>query len=221
MKNKTSKLIAAGVLLSVATLGTSAFAESTGVTKTQVGFSNSYIPEGPEGDLDFLWLPKTFDFKQDNTILNKTMTLNEATQVAQYVVVKDERTSNEDSAWSLSASASQLVDPTGSNHLSTSTKYKFKSNIKGYESIKGDNSEAPDEESVIGGSQARMVAPSDTSLATDSNAVKLMEADNRGANEARGKHALEMTDIKLEVPAGGVRNVIYDGQINWTLTNGI
>lgn len=125
MKNKTSKLIAAGVLLSVATLGTSAFAESTGVTKTQVGFSNSYIPE------------------------------------------------------------------------------------------------APDEESVIGGSQARMVAPSDTSLATDNNAIKIMEADNRGANEARGKHALEMTDIKLEVPAGGVRNVIYDGQINWTLTNGI
>lgn len=221
MKNKKMKLIAAGILLSVTTIGTSAFAQTSGITKTQVGFSNSYIPEGPEGDLDFLWLPKSFDFKQDNTILNKTMTLNEATGVAQYVVVKDERTSNEDSAWSLSASANQLVDPTGSNKLSTSTKYKFKSDIKGYESIKGDNSEAPDEESVIGSSSATMVAPTDTQLATDGSRIKIMQAENKGANEARGKHALEMKDIKLEVPAGGVRNVIYDGQIEWTLTNGI
>ena len=222
MKNNMIKLMTVGMVITTVGVGTTALAESTnGVTKTTVGFSNSYQPEGPEGDLDFLWLPKVFDFKQDNTVLNKTMVLNEATNVAQYVVIKDERISNETSSWSLGASETQLVDPTGDNKLSTSTKYKFKSEIKGYESAKGDNSEAPDDDSVLGESTARLVAPNETSISTDGSGIKIMEADNRGANEARGKHALEMRDIRLEVPAGGVRNVIYDGEIEWTLTNGI
>lgn len=221
MKNKMIKFMAAGMILSMATVGTSAFAQSTGITKTQVGFSNSYKPDGDEGDLDFLWLPKTFDFKQDNTILNKTMVLEEATKVNQYVVIKDDRISSEASAWSLGASASQLIDPTGSNTLSQSTKYKFKNDIKGYQSIKGDNSEAPDEESVIGSSGARLVNPTATTIATDNSMVKIIKAEDRGADESRGKHALEMSDINLEIPAGGVRNVIYDGVIEWTLTNGI
>lgn len=213
------KKLVAGLLTSASVLGIclsggTAFADNVTDQDTQVGIGfGEHITGGPEdGELQIAWLPKEFNFGSGKTPDASLAVDYDVTGGAKkYVVVSDERPGVGVEKWELTAKLGDLKTTTG-NKLAGAT-INFAGAMKGY----AGNKAPEDPASVIApGSRTATVPTGTISLAQGATGTLVME-DTVGTSY-KGKTALEMTNIKLNVPGGAaLDNQTYTGTVTWSL----
>lgn len=214
------KKLVAGLLTSASVLGiclsggTAFAAVQEEDTTVGIGFGEHINPPG--GELQIAWLPKTFDFGSGHTPdAANAVAYPAAGNAKKYVVVSDARPETGVEKWTLTAKLSDLKD--GSNTLSGAT-LDFKTAMMGYSG----NKAPEDAGSVIAPGARTAVVPTDASLVPGGSAVKVMNDDGAGTSSYKGKTAVEMTDIELNVLGGkALDNKTYTGAVTWSLDDTI
>lgn len=197
-----------------------------GSTGGSVGFSGHVPPTTPSnGDLDLVWVPRSFEFGNSNTNTTAATTYNAANGATKYVVVRDRRVANgttqTPNAWELTAKASTLAD---GGAVLTGAQYTFSGNqLKNYNSVSGADTEAPEStgaiDNALPGGHTAAVTANVTLPADGTTSVKVMEAT---ATAIDGKYAAELNNISLVVPANtSQEGKQYKGTVDWSLDDTI
>ncbi|MGG5329581.1 WxL domain-containing protein [Enterococcus sp. AZ163] len=215
MKKKVwAGLLASASVLGVCIAGGTALAAEvdTHDTNVGIGFSGHTTPPGTD-DLTLKWAPISFDFGSSNTVNAAAQAFNEDTGAKKYVVVSDARTTGSDE-WKLTAELSQLTS--GSSTLTGAT-LSFDSVKKGYVGTAAPETAG----SIITPTAAHTatVAAASQTLTPGATAVVVM---SDASVSYKGDTAMEMDNIKLNVPGGvAVEGKQYSGKLTWSLNDAI
>ncbi|EOH94184.1 WxL domain-containing protein [Enterococcus pallens] len=203
-------LVTSASVLGVCVAGATAFAavKDTHDTNVGIGFSGHTTPPGSD-DLTLKWAPISFDFGSSNTVNAAAQAFNEDTGAKKYVVVSDARTTGSDK-WELTAKLTQLTS--GSSTLTGAT-LSFDSVKKGYVGTASPETVG----SIIAPTAlhtATVTSPTQT-LTPGAAAVVVM---SDGTTSYKGDTAMEMDNIKLNVPGGvAAEGKQYSGKLTWSL----
>jgi len=218
------KRIFAGLLASATVLGvfvaggTALAAEKDSYdTEVGIGFSAHTPPPGTD-PLTIQWAPISFDFGSTNTVNTAAVSFSETSGANRYVVVKDGRAESGSDKWELTAKLSDMKD--GSVQLTGAT-LSFDAVKKAY---MGTGPEAPEETGMIAAPTALHTATvtATQTLAQSATAVKVMDDDGAGTTSHKGSTAMEMTNIKMNVPANAAQSgKQYKGTLTWSLDDTI
>ncbi|MBO0410528.1 WxL domain-containing protein [Enterococcus hulanensis] len=211
------KKLLAGVLASATVLGVCmaggaalAAEQDTVTTNAGIGFTD-YVPGGT-GDLAIKWAPGSFDFGTTNTVNASATAYNEDSGAKKYIVIQDKRAETNADKWELNVGLSDIKS--GSAQLTGAT-LEFDAAVQAYQ-----GTATPE-------SPGSIVAPTDqTATVTNVKQVlnqggvaqKVMEDDGSGTSSYKGTTALEMDEIKMNVPAGVAKEGRqYSGTVTWSL----
>lgn len=215
MKKKLlAGLLASASVLGVCVLGATALANEVDSHDTTVGigFSGHTTPPGTD-DLTLKWAPISFDFGSSNTVNAAAQAFNEDSGSKKYVVVSDARTTGSDE-WKVTAELTQLTS--GSSTLTGAT-LNFDSVKKGYVGTAAPETSG----SIIAPTAAHTatVASANQTLTPGATAVTVM---SDAVTSYKGDTAMEMDNIKLNVPGGiAVEGKQYSGKLTWSLNDTI
>lgn len=207
-------LVSSATVLGICVVGGTALAAEvdTHDTNVGIGFSGHTTPPGTD-DLTLKWAPISFDFGSSNTVNAAAQAFNEDTGAKKYVVVSDTRSSGSDE-WKLTAKLTQLTS--GSSTLTGAT-LNFDSEKKGYVGTAAPETAG----SIIAPTLAHTatVASANQTLTPGAAAVTVM---SDAASSYKGDTAMEMDNIKLNVPGGvAVEGKQYSGKLTWSLDDTI
>lgn len=186
-------------------------------TDVKVGFTEHSGPH--PGNLAVRWSPFEFDFNSNNAVNAANTSLNEVKNNKKYLVVSDERAFASTNEWKLTGELGTLKTTT-SDEL-TGAVLKFDTALHGYTGTK-----APEEPGsiVAFGARSAVVSGANISIAADSTAspTNIMEDNGGGIGAYTGDTALEMSNIKLEVPGGVAKSGSqYSTKLTWSLEDAI
>ena len=212
-------LLASATVLGVFVAGGTALAaeKDSHDTEVGIGFSAHTPPPGTD-PLTILWAPINFDFGTTNTVNTAAATFNETSAANRYVVVEDDRVESNADKWELTAKLSDMKD--GTVQLTGAT-LSFDAVKKAY---MGTGAEAPEETGMIAAPTALHTATVTASqtLAQSATAVKVMEDDGGGTSSYKGTTAVEMSNIKMNVPGDAAQaGKQYKGTLTWSLDDTI
>lgn len=216
MKKKIlAGLLASASVLGVCMAGGTALAAEVDSQDTNVGigFSGHTTPPGTD-DLTLKWAPISFDFGSSNTVNTAAQAFNEDTGAKKYLVVSDGRTETGAEEWKLTAKLTQMTS--GSSTLTGAT-LSFDSEKKGYVGTAAPETAG----SIIAPTAAHTatVAAATQTLTPGAAAVTVM---SDAASSYKGDTAMEMDNIKLNVPGGvAVEGKQYSGKLTWSLDDTI
>lgn len=213
MKKKLlAGVLASATVLGVCMAGGSALAADlpdTVETKAGIGFTD-YV-SGGEGDLAIKWAPGSFDFGATNTVNTSVTEYNEDSGVAKHVVIEEKR---EGASWELTVGLSDIKS--GSAQLTGAT-LEFDADVKAYQGTAAPESPG----SIVDKTAAHTatVASANQVLTQGVNNQPVMEDDGNGTSSShKGTTALEMSNIKMSVPAGVAKaGRQYSGTVTWSL----
>lgn len=203
-------LLTSASILGVCTAGGAVSAAEVDSVDTTVGIGFSGHAPGPNpGPLELKWAPISLDFGSSNTVNTATEAFAEESGSKKYVVVKDERAGQTDK-WQVSAKLGNLMS--GTAQLAGAT-LKFDTALQGYQ---GDAApESPGSIVPPEGTATTVVA---ASLDQGASAQVLFEDGTAGSGTYQGASAMEMNNIKLEVPGNiAVAGKQYTGTLTWSL----
>ncbi|MGG5369399.1 WxL domain-containing protein [Enterococcus sp. AZ196] len=211
-KKLVAGLLASASVLGICLSGGTALAAEVQKEDTTVGIGFGEHVNPPGGELQIAWLPKSFDFGSGHTPDAVNAVDYTAKGAAKkYVVVSDARAESNADKWILTAKLSDLKD--GANTLSGAT-LKFNTTLMGYSGDKAPE----DPTSVIPAGTRTAVVPATASLTPGAAATTVMNDDGAGTTSFKGKSAVEMSDIKLNVLGGkALDNKTYTGTVTWSL----
>lgn len=195
-----------------------------GSTGGSVGFSDHIVPPNPgTGKLQLLYIPKSFDFKNDNSNTTAAKTYAASNGQTKYAVVRDERTAAPTDEWKLTAKASTLVDGTD---VLTGASYETTGNaVKQYVSASGANTEVPETAGAVVALPGSVTGPTFTaaqSWKADGTTTNVVAQGSDAAGTSKDKFALELNGISLKVPANTSKDgKQYKGKIDWSLEDAI
>lgn len=220
MKKKVlAALFTSMTLASLVVSGSAVLAEEvdSGDTEVGIGFTG-HTPIDPDPtleDLTLAWVPARLDFGSDNEVNTVATDFTEVSGANKYVVVKDNRTDDARDQWKLTAGLSDIMS--GSSKLNSAT-LGFATEVKDYN---GDGTEAPEVAGVITPkvNATATVASATQSLAQSTSGISMM---TDATTSYRGFTAMELSDIKLSVPANvGQEGKQYVGTLTWSLDDTI
>ncbi|MDT2659194.1 WxL domain-containing protein [Enterococcus hulanensis] len=211
------KKLLAGVLASATVLGVcmaggaaQAAVKDTVTTEAGIGFTD-YVPGGNEA-LAIKWAPGNFDFGTTNTVNTSATAYNEDSGSKKYIVIKDERTETNTDKWELNVGLSDIKS--GSAQLTGAT-LEFKATKQAYQGTA--TPESPGS-IVAPTSDHTATVTSTTQVLSQGVTQKVMEDNGNNTSSYKGTTALEMDEIKMNVPAGVAREGRqYSGTVTWSL----
>ena len=210
-------LLASATVLGVFVAGGTALAaeKDSHDTEVGIGFSAHTVPPGTD-PLTILWAPINFDFGTTNTVNTAAATFNETSAANRYVVVEDDRVETNADKWELTAKLSDMKD--GTVQLTGAT-LSFDAVKKAYTGTAAP--EAPG--SIIAPTALHTATvPATQTLAQSATAVKVMEDDGGGTSSYKGTTAVEMSNIKMNVPGNAAQaGKQYKGTLTWSLDDTI
>ncbi|HFP7420794.1 TPA: WxL domain-containing protein [Enterococcus faecalis] len=187
-------------------------------TDIGIGFSG-HGPGTTPGPLDIQWAPIGLDFSNSNMVNTAAVqAFPETTGTNKYVVVSEKRSNEPTREWSLTAQLSDLTNAGGSETL-TGAGLKFDAAVKGYT---GTNTPESPGSIVDKGARTATVNASSQSVTAGAAAVPVMKDAGTGGASFLGSTAMEMSNVKLEVPANAAKiNQQYSGTLTWSLNDTI
>ncbi|GGC95360.1 WxL domain-containing protein [Enterococcus sp. DIV0242_7C1] len=211
----SSLLLSTVILASVG--GTKALAAPQGEmsTDTHIEFSGHTPNPNPEGDLNLIWVPTTFEFGNHDVADNATASTSYEMQnpLPKYTVVEDKRT-DAHGQWTVKAASSELKS--GSNSLAGAQINITNTAVKQYTPT--DNTVVPESTGAIvdaPGSWSNVTVSSNIQLAAGGAAQEVMTAT--GSAVENGKYAAEFGNVTLQVPQSQAKEGNYTGTVTWTL----
>lgn len=220
MKKKIfAGMLASATVLGLCVAGGTAFAteKDTYDTEVGIGFSAHTPPPGTD-PLTIQWAPISFDFGSTNTVNTAAATFNETSGANRYVVVKDGRAETGADKWELTAKLSDMKD--GAVQLTGAT-LSFDAVKKAYTGTGVEAPEAPGSIAAATPGHTAVVGGTQT-LAQSAAAVKVMEDDGGATSSYKGSTAMEMSNIKMNVPANAAQSgKQYTGKLTWSLDDTI
>lgn len=217
MKKKVfAGLLASVSLLSLVVSSGSAYATEADSYDTRVGIGFTGHDPGPgTGDLRLAWAPIEFDFGKANEVNTLVQDFDEDTGSNKYLVVQDLRATDPANTWELTAGLSNLTS--GSSRL-IGAELNYDVAIKDYN---GDGSELPEQSGVVTTLTDRTAVLSNSATTgsetfAQGDPAKVVMSDV--AESYNGFTAMEMTNIKLNVPANIAQaGRQYSGTLTWSL----
>lgn len=211
MKKKLlASLLASASVLGVCVASSVALAAEVDSQDTNVGigFSGHVTPPGTDA-LTLKWAPIDFDFGSANTVNAAAQAFSEDTGAKKYVVVSDSRAETGAEEWMLTAKLTPMAS--GASTLTGAT-LSFDSTVKAYVGTAAPETAG----SIIAPTgQTATVAAANQTLTPGAAALKVMSDT---ASSYKGDTAMEMTNIKLNVPGGvAVQGKQYSGKLTWSL----
>jgi len=208
------KRLVAGLLTSATVVGLfatggTAFAAEVDSAESEVGigFSN-HIPGKTPGPLEIKWAPINLNFDDSNDYTQTSF--NEVTGSKMYTVVNDSRGGATDK-WELSAKLGNLMS--GSTQL-VGAQLEFDAVKQGYTGTA--KPELPG--SIIAPTGSAAVTAANFTLSQGAAATKVMEDGTGGTGTFQGASAMEMSNIKLNVPSNVVNaGKEFTGKLTWSL----
>lgn len=218
MKKKLfASLLASATLLSIfaAGIGANASVKDSEDTEVGIGFSGHIEPPGTD-PLTLKWAPQNLDFGSANAVNAAAAVFNEESGAKKYVVVSDGRPDTVGDKWELTAQLSDLK--AGSAQLTGAT-LEYSATKKGYQ-----GTAAPEVAGSIIPATAAHTATvvASSTLTQGAAAVKVMDDDGGSTSSYKGDTAMEMDNIKLNVPGGVAQSgKQYTGTVTWSLDDTI
>lgn len=208
------KRLVAGLLTSATVVGLfatggTAFAAEVDSAESEVGigFSN-HIPGKTPGPLEIKWAPINLNFDDSNDYTQTSF--NEVTGSKMYTVVNDSRGGATDKG-ELSAKLGNLMS--GSTQL-VGAQLEFDAVKQGYTGTA--KPELPG--SIIAPTGSAAVTAANFTLGQGAAATKVMEDGSGGTGTFQGASAMEMSNIKLNVPSNVVNaGKEFTGKLTWSL----
>lgn len=191
-------------------LGASAAVIDTVDTEVGIGFTGH--GGGTPGPLEIQWAPLKLNFHNANEVNTAVQDFPEITGNKKYFVVSDTRAGATDE-WKVTAQLTDLK-----NAANTETLYgavlNFDSALQGYDGVNAP--EAPGSIVAPGARTATVAGASQ--VAAGGTAVKVMEDGTGSVGTFQGASAMEMDNIRLEVPANAAKaDEQYTGTLTWSL----
>ncbi|MDT2662678.1 WxL domain-containing protein [Enterococcus hulanensis] len=212
------KRLVAGLLTSATVVGLfatggTAFAAEVDSAESEVGigFSN-HNPGINPGPLEMKWAPINLNFDNSNDYTQTSF--NEVTGSKMYTVVNDARNNPLGTeTWSLSAKLGDLMS--GSTQL-VGAQLEFDATEQGYTGTA--KPELPG--SIIPYTGTAVVQGLNFTLSQGAAATKVMEDGSGGTGTFQGASAMEMSNIKLNVPSNVVNaGKEFTGKLTWSLND--
>ncbi|WP_137665680.1 WxL domain-containing protein [Enterococcus hulanensis] len=208
------KRLVAGLLTSATVVGLFAaggttFAAEVDSAESEVGigFSN-HSPGVNPGPLEIKWAPINLNFDDSNDYTQTSF--NEVTGSKMYTVVSDTRGGGTDK-WELNAKLGNLMS--GSTQL-VGAQLEFDALKQGYTGTA--KPELPG--SIIAPTGSAAVTAANFTLSQGAAATKVMEDGTGGTGTFQGASAMEMSNIKLNVPSNVVNaGKEFTGKLTWSL----
>ncbi|MGL9730810.1 WxL domain-containing protein [Enterococcus sp. DIV0756] len=215
------KKLFAGMLASATVLGmfvaggTALAAVDSHDTEVGIGFSDHTVPPGTD-DLTMEWAPIKFDFGSSNQVNTAANAFSEVSGVKKYVVVSDARTETGADEWKLTAQMGNISS--GSIPLVGAT-LSFDTVKQAYQGTSAPEAAG----SIIAPTPAHTAdVPANQTLAQGASATTVMSDDGSSTSSYKGKTAMEMDNIKLNVPANAAESgKQYSGKLTWSLEDTI
>lgn len=212
MKKKLlAGVLASATVLGVCMAGGSALAADlpdTVETKAGIGFTD--YNEGGTGDLAIKWAPGNFDFGTTNKVEDTATSYNEDSGAKKYVVIEEKRTG---ASWELTVGLSDIKS--GSAQLTGAT-LEFDAAVQAYQGTA--TPESPGSIVAPTAAHTATVASAKQVLNQGVNNQSVMQDDGNGTSSYKGTTALEMANIKMNVPAGVAKEGRqYSGTVTWSL----
>lgn len=223
MKNKVilSSVLLGGILASNL-IGAQAFAaeRSSMDTNTHIEFSGHTPNPTPNGELDLIWVPTTFEFGKHEVADNAAAATTYQMQnpLPKYTIVDDNR-QTEHGAWNVTATASELKS--GSETLSGAQINISNTSLKQYSS--DDNTVVPETSGVITdapGSWSNVSVEGTINLPADGTTSAAVMSATGDAVE-NGKYAAELGNVELTIPQNVAKEGNYTGTVTWTLADAL
>ncbi|WP_368757014.1 WxL domain-containing protein [Enterococcus avium] len=219
MKKKlVAGLLTSATLLGVCVLGganASAAEVDNADTEVGIGFTG-HAPGTTPGPLEIQWAPLKLDFHNANTVNTVVQDFPEITGTKKYMVVSDTRAGATDE-WKLTAQLTELTNAANTETL-TGAILKFDTALQGYQ---GTNAPEAPGSIVAAGARTATGFGAGKTVNAGGSAVNLME-DGTGSGTYQGQTAMEMDNIKLEVPANAAEvGEQYSGTLTWSLDDTI
>jgi hypothetical protein len=211
----SSLFCASIILMSIG--GTQALAAPQGEmsTDTHIEFSGHTPNPNPQGDLNLIWVPTTFEFGKHDVADNATASTSYEMQNAlpKYTVVEDKR-ADVHGQWTVKAASSELKS--GADSLAGAEINITNSKVKQYTPT--DNTVVPESANAIvdaPGSWSNVTVSANVQLAAGGAAQEVMTAT--GSAVENGKYAAEFGKVTLKVPQNQAKEGNYTGTVTWTL----
>ncbi|WP_159150435.1 WxL domain-containing protein [Enterococcus faecalis] len=200
--------------------GTNVQAAVTDSASTDIGIGFSgHGPGTTPGDLDIQWAPIGLDFSKSNMVNTTAVKeFSETTGTNKYVVVSEKRSQLPSRTWKLTAELSNLENAEGSETL-TGAGLMFDATVKGYD---GMNTPETSGSIVDIGARTAIVNSASQTVNAGATAVPVMQDSGSAGASYLGSTAMEMSNIKLKVPANSAKiNQQYSGTLTWSLNDTI